>query len=73
MLHSSGVIGCSPWTRIEPPMAIASDYSQLMQSIDAKLPIPPVRDICIAPFESDPAKSSKFGALVLADGTVGRT
>jgi uncharacterized protein len=54
-------------------MGIASDYLQLMHAIDAKLPIPPVQDICIAPYESDPAKSSKFGALVLADDTVGLT
>ncbi len=44
-----------------------------MQTIGAKLQIPPVREICIAPFEADPVKSSKFGALVLADGTVGLT
>ncbi|MCP4469339.1 MAG: hypothetical protein GY815_01415 [Gammaproteobacteria bacterium] len=54
-------------------MGIASDYLQLMQTIGAKLQIPPVREICIAPFEADPVKSSKFGALVLADGTVGLT
>ena len=54
-------------------MGIASDYLRLMQRIDAKLEIPPVQDICIAPFDPDPTKSSKFGALVLADGTVGPT
>ncbi len=54
-------------------MGIASDYLQLMQTIGAKLQIPPVQEIYIAPFESGPEKSSKFGALVLADGTVGLT
>jgi hypothetical protein len=54
-------------------MGIASDYLQLMQTIDAKLQIPPVQEIYIAPFAADPVKSSKFGALVLADGTVGLT
>jgi len=54
-------------------MGIASDYLQLMQTIGTKLQIPRVREICIAPFAADPVKSSKFGALVLADGTVGLT
>ena len=46
-------------------MGIASDYSQLMQTIGAKLQIPPVQDICIAPFEPDPKKSSRFGVLLI--------
>ena len=54
-------------------MTIASDYLQLMLTIDAKLQIPPVQEIYIAPFSPDPVKNSKFGALVLADGTVGLT
>ena len=54
-------------------MGIANDYLQLIQTIGAKLQIPPVREIHIAPFEPDPTKSSKFGALVLTDGTVGLT
>jgi len=54
-------------------MTIASDYFQLMQTIGAKLQIPPVREIHIAPFDPDPVKNSKFGSLVLADGTVGLT
>jgi uncharacterized protein (DUF4213/DUF364 family) len=54
-------------------MTIASDYLQLMQTIGAKLEIPPVQEIHIAPFDPDREKSSKFGALVLADGTVGLT
>ncbi len=54
-------------------MSIASDYLQLMHTIGAKLQIPPVREIHIAAYEADPIKSSKFGALVLADGTIGLT
>ncbi len=42
-------------------MTIADDYIQLMQSIGAKLEIPPVQEIHIAPFDPDPEKSSKFG------------
>jgi uncharacterized protein (DUF4213/DUF364 family) len=44
-----------------------------MQTIGEKLQIPPVREIHIAPFNPEPVKNSKFGALVLADGTVGLT
>ena len=54
-------------------MTIADDYLQLMQTIGAKLRIPAVKEIHIAPFDPDPGKSSKFGALVLTDGTVGLT
>ncbi|MCP4377130.1 MAG: hypothetical protein GY794_13245 [bacterium] len=54
-------------------MTIADDYLQLMQTIGTRLRIPPVQDIHIAPFQPDPEKSSKFGALELADGTVGLT
>ena len=54
-------------------MGIANDYLQLMQTIGSKLEIPPVQEIHIAPFDPDREKSSKFGALVLADGTVGLT
>ncbi len=54
-------------------MTIASDYLQLMQTIGEKLQIPPVREIHIAPFNPEPIKNSKFGALVLGDGTVGLT
>ena len=54
-------------------MTIATDYLQLMQTIGAKLEIPPIREIHIAAYDSDPVKNSKFGALVLADGTVGLT
>lgn len=54
-------------------MSIANDYLDLMQRIGGLLHIPPVRAIHIAPFEADPEKSSKFGAMILTDGTVGLT
>lgn len=54
-------------------MTIATDYLQLMQTIGAKLEIPPISEIHIAAYASDPIKNSKFGAMVLADGTVGLT
>ncbi len=54
-------------------MTIATDYLQLMQTIGAKLEIPPVREIHIAAYNPNPVKNSKFGALVLAGGTVGLT
>ncbi|MCP4982713.1 MAG: hypothetical protein GY935_19725 [Gammaproteobacteria bacterium] len=54
-------------------MGIASDYLQLMQSVGVQLPIPPIQQIYIAAFEPNSEKSSKFGAMALADGTVGLT
>jgi uncharacterized protein (DUF4213/DUF364 family) len=54
-------------------MGIANDYLDLIQRIGGLLDIPPVRAIHIAPFEADPEKSSKFGAMILTDGTVGLT
>ena len=54
-------------------MSIANDYLDLIQRIGGRLEIPPVRAIHIAPFEADPEKSSKFGAMILTDDTVGLT
>lgn len=54
-------------------MTIADDYLQLVHTIGAKLKIPPVQAIHIAPYTPDPVKNSKFGALELADGTIGLT
>ncbi len=54
-------------------MDIANDYLDLIQRVGGLLDIPPVRAIHIAPFEADPEKSSKFGAMILTDGTVGLT
>ncbi len=54
-------------------MSIASDYLQLMDTVGQRLDIPPIKAVHIAPFEADPQKSSKFGAMVLSDGTTGIT
>ena len=54
-------------------MTIAADYSSLIHSLDAKLRLPQVKEIHIASYQAEPIKSSKFGAMVLADGTVGLT
>jgi uncharacterized protein (DUF4213/DUF364 family) len=54
-------------------MGIANDYLDLIQRIGGILDVPPVRSIHFAPFEADPEKSSKFGAMILTDGTVGLT
>jgi uncharacterized protein (DUF4213/DUF364 family) len=54
-------------------MGITNDYLGLIQRVGRRLDIPPVRAIHVAPFEPDPEKSSKFGAMVLTDGTVGLT
>ena len=54
-------------------MSIATDYLDLIHRIGGILDVPPVRSIHIAPFEAGPEKSSKFGAMILTDGTVGLT
>ncbi len=54
-------------------MGVTNDYLSLIQRVGGRLDIPPVRAIHVAPFEPDPEKSSKFGAMVLTDGTVGLT
>ena len=53
--------------------SIASDYLHLMDTIGQRLDIPPIKSVHVAPFEADPRKNSKFGALVLNDGTTGIT
>lgn len=54
-------------------MTIATDYLELMQTIGERLEIPSIIEIHIAPYDPDPIRNSKFGALVLTDGTVGLT
>ncbi|MDH3713203.1 MAG: DUF364 domain-containing protein [Gammaproteobacteria bacterium] len=54
-------------------MDIANEYLQLMELVGQRLPLPEVQSMHIAPYEDDPEKSSKFGALILTDGTVGLT
>jgi len=53
--------------------SIASDYLHLMDRIGQRLDIPLIKTVHIAPFELDPRKNSKFGAIVLSDGTTGIT
>ena len=52
---------------------IANDYLQLMNTIGQQLDIPQIKSIHIAPVGGDPRKNSKFGAMVLSDGTTGIT
>ena len=52
---------------------IANDYLQLMDTIGQQLDIPRIKSIHVAPLGEDPLKSSKFGAMVLSDGTTGIT
>lgn len=54
-------------------MSIATDYLRLVETIAKRLTIPSVQSIHIAALQEDPDKSSKFGAMVLSDGTVGLT
>ncbi|MDH3451867.1 MAG: DUF364 domain-containing protein, partial [Gammaproteobacteria bacterium] len=54
-------------------MGIAADYLQLVETVGRRLPLPDVQSVHIAKYRADPEKSSKFGALVLCDGTVGLT
>lgn len=52
-------------------MGVANDYLEMMEAIAEELPLPPVKAIHIAPYSPSVEKSNKFGAMVLADGTVG--
>ena len=54
-------------------MSIASDYLRLIETIAERLTIPRVKSVHIGALQDHPEKSSKFGALVLTDGTVGLT
>lgn len=54
-------------------MDIAAEYLQMMQIVGQRLALPAVQSVHIAKYQDDPDKSSKFGALILADGTVGLT
>ncbi len=54
-------------------MGIAIDYLRLIETIAKRLTVPCVQSIHIAALQENPEKSSKFGAMVLSDGTVGLT
>lgn len=51
-------------------MSVANDYLELTAAVGEHLTVPPVQSIHVAS-PSDPGQSSKFGALVLTDNTVG--
>ncbi|MAG31292.1 MAG: hypothetical protein CL908_10445 [Deltaproteobacteria bacterium] len=53
--------------------SIASDYLQLVEAIGQRLDVPKIKSVHVAPFDPDPRNNSKFGAIVLSDGTVGIT
>jgi len=54
-------------------MGIAAEYLRLMETAAQRLTLPEIESVHVAKYQDDPDKSSKFGALVLADGTVGLT
>ena len=52
---------------------IANDYLQLVTTISEQMDIPRIKSIHFAQLGADPKKSSKFGAMLLSDGTTGMT
>ena len=54
-------------------MTITSDFLDMVERIGRKIALPPVREIYVARNDSESQPSSKFGAIVLADETVGLT
>ena len=54
-------------------MTIAQDYLDIIDRIAESLDLPLIREIHIAHSDENPGKSSKFGAMVLDDESVGLT
>jgi uncharacterized protein (DUF4213/DUF364 family) len=54
-------------------LTIADDYLGIIARIAESVVLPPIRKIHVAPHQEDPGKTSKFGAMVLDDDTVGLT
>ena len=54
-------------------MDIATEYVELFTTVARHLTLPEIESVHIAAYQDDPQKSSKFGALVLRDRTVGLT
>lgn len=54
-------------------MTIAGDYLDIVARISESIVLPPIREFLVAPYHEDPKKSSKFGAMVLGDDTIGLT
>ncbi len=53
--------------------SVANDYLKIMETIGERIDVPRIASIHVAVFEQDPRGNSKFGAMVLRDGTTGIT
>lgn len=54
-------------------MTITSDYLNMVERINAHVALPPIREVHFAHYDDVMQGSSKFGAMVLSDNTVGLT
>ena len=54
-------------------MTIANDFLNMVEGISRKITLPQIREVRVARSSGESQPSSKFGAVVLADGTVGLT
>lgn len=54
-------------------MTITSDYLDMVERINTCIQLPPIRDVHIGHYDNTTQGNSKFGAIVLADDTVGLT
>ena len=54
-------------------MTITNDFLGMVERIGRKVTLPSIREIHVAPNDCESQPSSKFGAMVLADDTVGLT
>ncbi|MDJ0955995.1 MAG: DUF364 domain-containing protein [Arenicellales bacterium] len=54
-------------------MTITTDFLDMVERIRSKVTLPPIREIHVAISDCGSQPSSKFGAIVLADDTVGLT
>ena len=54
-------------------MTITNDFLAMVERIGSRVTLPPIREIHVARSDCEPQPGSKFGAMVLADDTVGLT
>jgi len=54
-------------------MTLAQDFLNIIDTIAAAIDLPAVKSVHVGPYQNQPQKSSKFGALVLEDDSVGVT
>lgn len=54
-------------------MTLANDFLEMVDKIAATVDLPAIRSVHVAGYQEQPQKSSKFGALVLEDDSVGVT